>query len=262
MNKNVIKYPLIIIVVVAVVYMVVSLLSGSREDELYLYCGAGLRPVIDEVVAKFTEETGMSVRVDYNASNLLLGRIRVSGAGDLFIPGDEYYIQEAAKHGLIRDSWTVAAFVPVILVAAENPKNIRTLTDLTRNGLKLGLADERTAAIGRISRMIFKRNDIPIETVEKNLIYDSVTVHELATAVELGHIDAAIVWEPVATRYADLKIVRIPKERNVVAPVPVAVLESTRREKPARQFVAFILSEQSMSLFEKHHYGKWDNYHE
>ncbi len=253
-------FSLTALVLIAGFLIVGRLLLAPRADEIYFYCGAGLRPVVDEIVEMFAKETGISVRVDYNASNLLLGRIRASEKGDLFMPGDMYYIEKAAALGLISESWKVAAFVPVIMVGKDNPLNIRTLADLTQGGLKLGLADERTAAIGRTARLLFKQNGIPLEAVGKNLVYDSVTVHELAVAVKLGHIDAAIVWEPVALLYKETDIVRIPPGKNIVVPVPIAVLTSTQREKEARQFARFVFSEQSMAVFARHQYGQWRDY--
>ncbi len=228
--------------------------ADASRDELFLYCGAGLRPAVEEIVGMFIEETGMPVRVDYNASSLLLGRMKVSRSGDLFIPGDEYYIDRAAAEGLIEASWPVAEFVPVIMVAKGNPRNIRGFEDLLREGVRMGLADARTAAVGRTARLIFAKNNISKQQIERNLVFESVTVPELATNVELGHLDAAIVWRPVAARASQAEYVEIPPELNVTAPVPVAILSFSERQEQARQFVEFIRSEKSMAVFQRHLY--------
>ncbi len=230
-------------------------LAASTDAELFFYCGAGLRPEVAEVVELFTAKTGIPVRVDYNASSLLLGRIKVSQTGDLFMPGDLHYIETAAAEGLIKESRQATSFVPVIMVGQGNPKNIQSISDLTRDGIRLGLADTRTAAIGRVSRLIFEKNGIPAEAFEKNLVYDSVTVNDLANAIELGHIDATLVWEPVARRMADSGIVKIPAELNVTVPVPVAILSVSRQPETARRLVDFILSEPSQAVFQRNHYG-------
>ncbi len=228
--------------------------ADDSGDELFLYCGAGLRPAVEEIVEMFIEETAIAVRVDYNASSLLLGRIQVSRSGDLFIPGDQYYIERAAAEGLIEGSWPVAEFVPVIMVAKGNPRDIRGVDDLLKEGVRLGLADARTAAIGRIARMIFAKNHISEQEIERNLVFESVTVPELATNLELGHLDAAIVWRPVAARASQAEYVEIPLESNLTAPVPVAILSFSERQGKARQFVEFIRSETSMTVFQRHLY--------
>ncbi len=251
--KNSALYIAAIVLIVFFVYAGIHF-TGQSDDELLFYCGAGLRPVADELVEIFTERTGIRIRTDYNASNLLLGRIQISKEGDLFMPGDRYYVDEAKKGDLIYDSGKAAAFVPVIMVEVGNPKNIKGLRDLVRPGLKLGLADERTAAVGRIAWLIFEKNDIPAEEIKKNLVYDSVTVHDLATAVALGHIDAAVVWEPVAVSYEEAEVVRIPAEDNIFSHIPIAVLTFSGDRKSALKFMDFVLSEEGRSVFEKHNY--------
>ncbi len=230
-------------------------LTRTGQDELFFYCGAGLRPAADEIVGMFTAQTGVKVRTDYGPSSILLGRIKVSGEGDLFMPGDESYVREAQELGLVYESRSAASWVPVIMVRAGNPKNIRGLPDLTEPGLKLALADERTAAVGRIARLLFDKNMLSSDDIEKNLVYEGVAVHDLATAVHLGHVDAAIVWGPVAAAYDEAEIVFIPAEENIVSPIPIAVLSFSSRKRKAQEFADFMLSEKGRDVFIKHHYG-------
>lgn len=244
-----------IAVLTAVVLAARVMVTGQSRGELFFYCGAGMRPVVDEVVALFTDETGVPVRIDYNASGLLLGRLRVGRTGDLFMPGDIHYIETAAADGLIDESRSVASFVPVIMVAKGNPLTIRSVQDLVAPGVRLGLADARTAAVGRTARLILTKNDIPDEAVARNLTYESVTVHDLANAIELGHIDAAIVWAPVARRIDAADVVHIPSGQNVISPVALAVLSVSPRRERALEFVEFMLSDRSRAIFRQHGYG-------
>ncbi len=230
-------------------------LSRTAEEELFFYCGAGLRPAADEISGLFTAETGVRVRTDYGPSSILLGRIRVSGEGDLFMPGDESYVGEAQELGLVYESRNAASWVPVIMVGAGNPKNIRGLSALAGPGIRLALADERTAAVGRVARLLFAKNMISSDDIEKNLTFEGVTVHDLATAVHLGHVDAAIVWEPVAAAYDEAEIVFIPAEENIVSPIPIAILSFSGRKREAQEFVDFVLSEKGRDVFIKHNYG-------
>ena len=230
--------------------------SATRPDaELFLFCGAGLRPAVAELVAEFENVTDIRLRVDYNASSLLLGKIRVGGEGDLFMPGDDHYVRLAEADGLIQDSRTVAAFVPAIMVGAGNPKNVQSIADFARSDLRIGFADERTAAIGRIAHAILEKAGLSRNRYEPAIVFQSVTVHELGTAIELGHIDAAIVWEPVAQGFERSETVAIPEPDNIVAPVPVAILSGARREADARRFLEFALSEPGQAVFRRHGYG-------
>lgn len=227
------------------------------DARLLLYCGAGLRPPVAEIAAAFEAETGTSLEIIYGASNLLLGQLALSGRGDLFLPGDDYYLAAAAGKGLAEAGRPLAEFVPVIIVARGNPRNVGTLDDLAGPGLRLGLADGRSAAIGRLAGLILERAGLDRDALAANLVYTSATVHELAGAVALGHVDAAIVWRPVAAAHAtDTDMIPIDPAVNITAPVAIARLTTTTRPEAAARFIEFIASERGRAVFTAHHYDR------
>ena len=246
-----------IAVVLAGVFAAWRPLAPQEEGppKLLLYCGAALRPPVEEAIELFQRRTGVRVEADYGASNLLLGRLKISRRGDVFLPGDAFYVSEAEAEGLVAESKDVAWFVPVIMVPKGNPRGIETVADLAAPGVRLALADERAAAIGRITPDIFRANGVPLDDVERNTAFTGVTAPELAQAVALGHVDATIIWRPVAMRYPDsAEIVEIPRETNVLSPVAVAALTTSDFPDEARQLVAFLAGPMGQECFRKHHY--------
>lgn len=231
---------------------------APREEgppRLLLYCGAALRPPVSEVIEAFERRSGVQVEADYGASNLLLGRLKLSRLGDVFLPGDAFYVDEARREGLVSEARDVARFVPAIMVSKGNPRRIETVADLAEPGLRLGLADERAAAIGRITPEIFRANGVSLEAIERNTAFTSVTAPELAQAVALGNVDAVIVWKPVAMRHPDAAdVVEIPPESNVFSPLSAAVLETAVFAEEARQFVEFLAGPVGQESFRRHHY--------
>jgi len=172
----------------AAVVVTASLLFGCKAEkpedstakELLLYCGAGIRPPVQEIAEAFESEHGVKVVTDYAGSEVLLSKIKLARRGDLYMPGDKHYVEQAAVEGMILSQQSVCYFVPTILVRKGNPKNIRGLQDLLKNGLKLGLGDAKACAIGRKTKQIFAKNNIAWEDVEKNVAFQSLTVNELA----------------------------------------------------------------------------------
>ena len=218
-----------------------------------LYCGAGIRPPVDELVEQFEQEHGVAITVDYAGSEALLGRIKLSGKGDLYMPGDVHYVEQAEQADLIATSEPVCYFVPVILVQKGNPKKIHTLEDLTRADVKVGLGDPKVCAIGRKASRIFVKNKIDEEKV--NVKYRSATVNNLGTQIKMGSLDAVIVWDATAAYFAeDADAITIPPEQNVISKVAVGVLKSAEYPDLARKFVEFITSERGQEVFRKHHY--------
>jgi molybdate transport system substrate-binding protein len=55
----------------------------------------------------------------------------------------------------------VAYHVQVIAMKKGNPKNITSITDLTRDGLKITLGDVDATAIGKVTAKILERLIVP-----------------------------------------------------------------------------------------------------
>lgn len=229
--------------------------AGSGPAELLLYAGAGLRPPIEELVQQFEKDKGFRIVTDYAGSEMLLSKIKLSRRGDLFLPGESYYLDQADRESLIADRRTVCYFVPVILVQKGNPHGIKGLLDLLQPDLKLGLGDAGACAVGRVSSMLFEKNNIPWTSVQKNLVYQSLTVNELGLQVQTGSLDAVIVWDAIARYYAAYgQTVPIPPAQNIITSVEAAVLATTNHRQDAEEFLRFAASERGRAVFQEHGY--------
>jgi len=229
--------------------------SKSEPRELLLYCGAGIRPPVEEMIDAFEREHGVKVVGDYAGSEVLLSKLKLARKGDLYMPGDKHYVDQATAEDMILSQKSVCYFVPTILVRKGNPKNIRGLQDLVGEGVKLGLGDPKACAIGRKTKQIFEKNGIPWEQVEKNLAFQSMTVNELGMQIQAGSLDAVIVWDAIAAYYSEHGIqVPIPPEKNVISTVNVGVLSFTKNRSLAEKFVEFAVSEAGQAILAKHNY--------
>lgn len=232
-----------------------TLPTGKAVRTLRLYCGAGLRPAAAEVIERFTARTGVKVETDYSGSGMLISRIKLSRDGDLFMPGDVWYLEQVEKEGLVQSKTMVSYFVPVILVQKGNPKAIRGLADLTRSGIRIALGNPEACQIGRLSERIFTKNGIDGKAIKANLVFSGVTVNELGLQVKMGRADAAMVWDAIAAYYADCAdVVRIPTKQNEISRVAIGILNSSRNKHLAEEFVRFLVSDTGKSIFQRHHY--------
>lgn len=220
-----------------------------------LYCGAGIRTPVSEIAKAFEKKHDVIIEADYAGANILLSRIKLTKRGDLYMPGDIRYVQQADREGLIASSQNACYFIPVIFVRKGNPNNIRGVADLTREGLRLGFGNRKACAIGRVTSEILRRNSVEPDDMERNVVFRSLTVNELGLHIKAGKIDATIVWDAVAAQYPkEGDIVRIPKDKNIISTVPVAALRSSKHPKEAAAFQEFVLSKEGRAIFAKHHY--------
>jgi len=229
--------------------------SAEGRPTLMLFCGAGIQLPVAELVETFSAESGCRIEADYAGSEVLLSRIKLKRQGDLYMPGDKSYVDLAAEAGMIASSTPACYFVPTILVVKGNPKKIASLQDLTRDGIRLGLGDAKACAIGRQVKKIFAKNGIAWGSVEKNLVFQSLTVNELGVQIQAGSLDAVIVWDAVAKQYLRHgELVEVPPAQNVISTVPIGVLSFSERKDLAKRFVAFATSARGQAIFRKHKY--------
>ncbi len=251
--------------VLILVLLSIALFDGcnSRKTEdtaackhMLLYCGAGIRPPIAELIKVYcNEHKDVKIQADYAGSEVLLSKIKLTHTGDLYMPGDKHYVQQAADAGMTGYSRDVCYFVPVIMVQKGNPKNIKTLRDLLKPGIKVGLGDPRSCAIGRKTRKILAKNNIPFSAIEHNVKFQSQTVNELGLQIYSGSLDAVIVWGAIARYYKDSAVeITIPPSQNIISTVRAGVLKFSKYKTQARDFIDFMASPKGQKIFSKYHY--------
>ncbi|NQV33837.1 MAG: substrate-binding domain-containing protein [Phycisphaeraceae bacterium] len=231
--------------------------GDTLEEELLLYCGAGIQPVAEAMTKAFSKASGITVNTTYAGSGRLLGQLASSQVGDLFMPGSAFYVERAVEQKLVHENTRqdVAYFIPVIVVQKGNPLGVTSLADLARLELRLGLGDERAVAVGKQSKKLFDKNLIPYTNVENNVVYRSGTVNELGVALQMKHIDAAIMWNANARQFASaVDVIEIPAAQSLISTIPVVVLTCSRSFDDANSFVNFVTSPEGKEILREFDY--------
>jgi len=224
---------------------------GPEDDALVLYAGAGLRDAVEAAITEFEKQHETKVVVDWNGSGTILAHAKARNSGDLFMPGDVWYVDELHRQtGLIADKTSVAYFVPVILVHKDSTKNIRSLADFVRADVTVGLGGPEHCQIGRLSTKLLAGNGVDRTALEA---MESLTVNDLGVWVDTRKVDAAIVWDATAANYSDsCRAIEIPKDKNIISHVVVGRMTTSQHPDKARQFVAFLASPEGQAILNRH----------
>lgn len=243
-------------------YILVLLLGSSCEDgqELLFHAGVGQRSSLNTIKELYERENpGTHVNFAYKGSGYFLADIARSRRGDLFMPGEEFYLLQAQERGFIadydRERDVPACFITVILTPRGNPKNIRSIMDLARPGVRVGLGNPRACAIGLWHEKSFRRAGI-WEEVQRNATMSAKCIPELGNAAQHQLIDATIVWATTAVLYLrDCEILPLERRYRGVVRLPVAVLSFAKHREVATQLKDLILSERGREIFASHAYA-------
>ncbi len=241
--------------VFAVLATVIMLMSCSerKNEVLKLYCGAGLRIAVDELIGDFKKSTGIEIEPDYGGSGVIIVRAEENKDGDLFMPGSVSYVDDLHRlTQMVDKKFMTSYFVPVIVVQKGNPKNIKGLKDFARKDLSIALGNPKACQIGKLTSKMFKKNKIDADYANAK---QSMTVNELGVWVKMKDVDASIVWDAIAENVKDsVDIIQIPKTENIISKVAVAVLKTSKNKKEAMRFAQYLLSENAQKIFKKNGY--------
>ena len=243
----------------AMIYLVLALLAvcpafaADKPHPLMVFAGSASQPPLEEAAKAFEKKTGIPVTLHLGSSGSMLSQIRLTGRGDLYIPGSPDYLELAREQNLVDgDAAILAYLVPAIIVARGNPLNIRTLTDLARPGLKVGMADPDGVCVGLYAVEVLTANGLDTK-VRPNLSGQVESCARTASMIPLGMADAVLgwrefaTWNPAAMEAVLLKPEQVPR----LAYVPAIKIRGTANPTGAAAFTAFLSSDEGQAIFHK-----------
>ncbi len=244
----------ILALVGAVLLIVISGCAGAESITITAFVGSASKPPMEEAARLFREKTDIEVYLTFGGSGSLLSQIELSQMGDLYIPGSPDYMVKAEKKNVI-DSTSIkkiAYLVPVIAVPRGNPENIRSLADLARPGVEVGIGNPEAVCVGLYAIEILDYNHM-LDDVGKNIVVHAKSCEDTATLISLKSVDAVIGWDVFQHWDPDnIEVVYLaPEQLPRIAYIPGGILKFTRDSASARKFLDFLVSPEGQAIFQK-----------
>lgn len=211
----------------------------SGESEIILLCAASNQSVIEQIRKQYEEETGRRVSVQYGNSQSLLAQLEISKRGDLYLPADNSFLDNAKGKKLIEEVIPIATMPIGLVVKKGNPKGIKRLADLQRDDVRLVQADPEAAAVTKVARSILEKSG-QWESIKAATKAFRSTVTEVATDVQIAAADVGIVYSPVLVPFPELEFVPIAEFESGISQVSLGVISSTKQPAAALHFARYI----------------------
>lgn len=244
---------------VRALFLILLLPAVGVADEpptLTVFAGAGFRLPIEAAVQAFEARVPVEVEVTFAGSGCLLAQAELAGRGDVFIPGERHYLDQARRRGVAGDAVPIAYLRPVIAVPRGNPAGITALSDLARPGLRVGLGDPESVAVGvATERWMTATLDAPTrDAIDANVRTRAINVNELGSQLTLGALDAAVVWDVTVPLFDALDAVAPASSREHRTTITGGVLGFSRHPVEAGGFLAFLAGPEGAAIFAAHGY--------
>jgi molybdate transport system substrate-binding protein len=233
--------------------------AGAAEA-LLVYAGAASKPPTEEAVKLYEQKTGTKVDLVFGGSGYVLSQMKLARQGDVYFPGSSDYMEKAKRTGhVFPDTERVVVYlVSAINVQKDNPRNIRTLSDLTRPGIRVAIANPDGVCVGAYAVEIIEKAFTPAEksAFRKNLVNYAESCEKTATAISLKMADAVIGWSVFGDwDPSRIQTVPLPKDQIVrIGYIPIAVSTFTRNRAAAQRFIDFICGPEGQAVYARHKY--------
>jgi len=224
--------------------------AAGDDATLLVYSGAGLKKPMIEIGEVFADKYGIDVEYTFAGSGTLITQMELSRKGDAFVPGGTPDYRIAREKGLVGEPGYAAYHVPVIAVAKGNPKNITSVDDFARPGLKIALGGANTTAIGRAGDRLFEKHGI-LDAVEANVVLRAPTINEVVVAMNMGTADAALLTLDLINPET-MDRIDLAQEDGLTLIIPIGATAFTEQPDAARKFVEFVTSDEGKAIFAKH----------
>jgi molybdate transport system substrate-binding protein len=245
-----------------IVVLTVALLCAisAHADSLLIYAGAASKPPTEEAARLFTEKTGIRADVLFGGSGYVLSQMKLARHGDLYFPGSSDYMEKAIRDGdvLPETEQVIVYLVSAINVQAGNPKNIHTLVDLTRPGMRVAIANPDGVCVGAYAVEIIEQSmsDEQKAGFRKNLVNYVGSCSKTASAISLKAVDAVIGWR-VFQYWDPDRIETIPLQPDQVRRIgyiPIAISRYSKQPEKAQRFIDFLASPEGQEIFARYQY--------
>ena len=260
-SKTLLVALIIVVVASAAAFSAMRQNVGRNQGiVLHAYLCSAASKAWREIIPIFEKETGIKVVAEYGASGTLLAHLEMSKAGDIYAPASPYYMRLAVRKDLVINSTVkpVVYLVPAILVPSGNPAHIENVYDLARPGVRVGLGNPESVAVGRYAKRMLEQLGI-WDAVKKNVVVYARNIAELTSYVASGAVDAAITWQVNHWWYPNrTEIVWIPAsivKKTGVVYIPIGVTSFSKHPGAAKKFIDFVLHDpRALAIWRRYHY--------
>ena len=239
--------------------LVLALAGGAFAQTIVVSAASSLAESFQELVDVF-EARHAGARVDLNlgGSSTLAAQILQGAPVSVFASANEAQMNVVVAAGLVEGEPSEFARNRLVVITPPGSP-VRAVEDLARAGVTLVLAGPEVPAGAYARTALQHMNAVFGADFERaalaNVVSEEFNVRLVATKIELGEADAAIVYATDAAVVRNVETIPIDDAVNVAARYPIAVIKDGPHPELARAFVAWVLSAEGQALLAAYGFG-------
>jgi molybdate transport system substrate-binding protein len=228
--------------------------ATSSGGTLNVFAAASLTNAFDALGKTYEQQNpGWTVRLNYDGSDILAAQIEQGVPTDVYAAASPKYPEQLQGENLLGDTTNFATNTLVLIVPADNPKNITSVNDLTKDNAKLVIGDE-SVPIGSYTRDVLDGLGINIDDL--NVVSQEQKVTDISAKVSLGEADAGFVYVTDAQAAGDkVKSIDLPADANATATYPIGILTDSKNQEAAQRWIDLVMSSDGQQVLQSFGFG-------
>jgi molybdate transport system substrate-binding protein len=236
----------------------ISTSIAQANESLVIYAAASLTDVFEQLAEQYQQtHPNVTIQLSFGGSSLLATQIEMGAPADVFASANLEQMQRLVDGELITED-SVEVFATnqlVLIVPLDNPANIQTPQDLTRDGVQLLLTTPdvpiRRYTDELLTLLANEYGDTYQQDVLENVVSEEENVRQLLTKIALGEADATFVY--ASDLFSDLgeqvQVIPLPMLEQDLPSIlyPITPLTEAQNPQQAQAFIEFVLSETGQS---------------
>lgn len=232
----------------------VTMTGSVSAATITVSAASSLKDVFQEIGRKFEQvHQGHTIDFNFGGSGSLLQQIRHGAPVDVLASADLANMQAANEGGILQNN-RHTHFVKnelVLIVPADSDLKLETLNDLQNDAVnRIAIGNPSSVPAGRYTAGALKKAGLD-ETLKDKTVFTQ-NVRQALEYVASANVEAGFVYGTDAKILPDKVKVAFSVELEQPVVYPIAVLKDSQEPYLARQFVDYVLSEESRAIFDQY----------
>jgi molybdate transport system substrate-binding protein len=228
---------------------------ATGQANLTISAAISMKDSLDKVQRDFTAaKPSIIVACNYGASGTLQQQIEQGAPVDVYLSASPKQMDALEKKGLLLPGTrkNLLRNEIVLIVPRDSRSHVSSFQDLTRPDVKqIALGEPTTVPAGEYAKEVLTYLGIYGAVKPKAVL--AKDVRQVLTYVEIGNVDAGVVYSTDAASSSKVKVVATaPENSHAPAIYPVAVIKNSKEPAAARAFEDFLFGAQARAVFQKY----------
>ena len=232
---------------------------------LVLMAGAMLKPGIDDVVKSFSAREGVEIDTIYNGCGILVAQMQAMRSGQAGPSArfpDAYFSCDVSFMNKVQQWFGASTLISrndmVLCVPKGNPQGVKSIEDLARPELRVGLGHPVNSALGALTDDLLKKLQLHAKVYDparKTPIVQASAADMLINQMRAGALDLIVVYRSNVLsnpengeKYLDVLEMNL---KEAIAIQPFAAAKDTQHPCLVRRLLEAILAPESQERFRK-----------